>query len=73
VVTPTRKGVYLDFADDKRGFSALIDEKALPDFAALGEPVQGLAGRLIRVRGVVGWNKTAAVDHPEQIELLKDR
>ena len=72
-VTRTRQGVYLDFDDDKRGFAALVADKALPDFAALGEPVQGLSGRLIRVRGVVGWNRTMAVDHPEQVEVLKDR
>ena len=70
-VTPTRQGVYLDFDDDKRGFAVLVDDKALPDFAALGEPVQGLVGRLMRVRGVVGWNRAMAVDHPEQVELLK--
>jgi len=70
-VTPTRQGVYLDFEDDKRGFAVLVDDNALPDFAALGEPVQGLVGRLMRVRGVVGWNRAMAVDHPEQVELLK--
>jgi len=72
-VTPTRQGVYLDFEDDKRGFAALVDDKALADFAALGEPVQGLSGRLLRVRGVVGWNRAMAIDHPEQVELLKGR
>lgn len=71
--TPTRQGVYLDFEDDRRGFAALVDDKALPDFAALGEPIQGLPGRLMRVRGVVGWNRAMAVDHPEQVELLKGR
>jgi len=73
VITPTRQGVYLDFADDKRGFAIRVDDKALPDFAAAGTPVQGLVGKLIRVRGPVGWNTTMAVDHPEQVELLKDR
>jgi len=73
VVTPTRQGVYLDFSDDKRGFAVLVDDKALADFAAAGTPVQGLVGKLIRVRGPVGWNTTMAVDHPEQVELLKAR
>ena len=72
-ITPTRQGVYLDFADDKRGFAALVNDKALPDFAAAGHPIQGLVGRLVRVRGVVGWNRAMAVDHPEQVELLKGR
>jgi micrococcal nuclease len=72
-VTQTRRGVYLDFSDDRRGFAVLVDDKALPDFAAAGSPVQGLVGKLIRVRGPVGWNATMAVDHPEQIELLKER
>jgi len=71
VVTPTRQGVYLDFADDKRGFAARIDDKALPDLAAAGVPPQALAGKLIRLRGVVGWNSVMAVDHPEQITVLK--
>jgi micrococcal nuclease len=71
VVTPTRQGVYLDFADDKRGFAARIDDKALADLDAAGVPAQGLAGKLIRLRGVVGWNSVMAVDHPEQITLLK--
>jgi micrococcal nuclease len=73
VVTPTRQGVYLDFSDDKRGFAVRVDDKALPDFAAAGRPVQGLIGKLIRVRGPVGWNTTMVMDHPEQVELLKDR
>jgi len=73
VVTQTRQAVYLDFADDKRGFAMRIDDKAAPDFTALGMPVQGLVGRLIRVRGPVGWNAVMAVDHPEQVELLKAR
>ena len=73
VLTPTRQGVYLDFDDDKRGFAVLVSDKAKPDFTAMGDPVQGLAGRLMRVRGVVGWNRTMAVDHPEQVELLKGR
>jgi micrococcal nuclease len=70
-VTLTRQGVYLDFADDKRGFAAKIDDKALPDLAAAGVPPQGLAGKLIRLRGVVGWNSVMAIDHPEQITVLK--
>jgi endonuclease YncB( thermonuclease family) len=73
VATPTRQGVYLDFSDDKRGFAVLLGDKALPGFTAAGTPVQGLVGKLIRVRGPVGWNTTMAVDHPEQVELLKER
>ena len=71
VVTPTRQGVYLDFTPDKRGFAARIDGKAQPDLASAGLPVQSLAGRLVRLRGVIGWNAVMAVDHPEQIEALK--
>ena len=72
-VTQARQGVYLDFSNDKRGFAVLVDDKALPDFAAAGTPIQGLVGKLIRVRGPVGWNTTMAVDHPEQVEPLKER
>jgi endonuclease YncB( thermonuclease family) len=73
VITPTRQGVYLDFSDDKRGFAVRVDDKALSDFAAAGTPVQSLVGRLIRVRGPVGWNAVMTVDHPEQVEFLKSR
>jgi hypothetical protein len=72
-VTPTRSGVYLDFRPDKRGFAALIDQHAVADFQAAGIAPQSLSGRLVRVRGLVGWDGLMKLDHPEPVELLKER
>jgi micrococcal nuclease len=72
-VTPTHGGVYLDFRPDRRGFAALIDPSAVRDFQAAGIAPAALKGRLIRVRGVVGWDGLIHLDHPEPVELLKER
>ena len=72
-VTAARGGTYLDFTPDHRGFAVLIAPTALPDLQAAGKPAPGLGGRLIRVRGVVGWDGLMRVDHPEQIEVLKEK
>jgi len=66
-----RGGTYLEFSPDRRGFAALIAPAALPDFASAGKPVGSLVGRLVRVRGVVGWDGVIRVDHPEQVEVLQ--
>jgi len=70
-LTPTRRGTYLEFSDDHHGFAALIAPAALPDLADAGKAAPSLVGRLVRVRGPVGWNGVMALDHPEQIEVLK--
>jgi micrococcal nuclease len=72
-VTPTRRGVYLDFRQDQRGFAALIDPHAVGDFQAAGLAPASLKGRIIRVRGVVGWDGLMTLDHPEPVELVKER
>jgi len=72
-LTATNRGTYLEFSDDHRGFAALVAPGALPDLAAAGKPAASLVGKLIRVRGPVGWNGNMTVDHPEQIEMLKGK
>jgi micrococcal nuclease len=64
--------VILDFGD---GFSAAIAGPALGDFRTAGKAPQSLTGRLLRVRGPIRWGdggRAMRLDHPEQVELLKD-
>jgi micrococcal nuclease len=70
-LTPTARGTYLEFSDDHRGFADLIAPAALADLADAGKPAVSLVGRLVRVRGPVGWNGVMALDHSEQVEVLK--
>jgi hypothetical protein len=72
-VTTARSGTYLDFSKDHSGFAAVIDPHAVGDLTAAGMAPASLAGRLIRVRGMIGWDGQMRIDHPEPIELLKDR
>jgi endonuclease YncB( thermonuclease family) len=72
-VTPTSGGVYLDFADARGGFAAEIDRRAVGRLREAGLAPADLAGRLIRVRGVVGYGGVMRIDHPEQIERLDAR
>ena len=72
-VTPTRNGVFLDFRPDRRGFAALIETRAVRDFEAAGLAPAGLRGRLVRIRGVVGWDGLMTLDHPEPVELVKEK
>jgi endonuclease YncB( thermonuclease family) len=72
-VTSARGGTYLDFAKDHSGFAAVVDPNAVGDLTAAGMTPSSLMGRLIRVRGMIGWDGQMRIDHPEPIELLKDR
>lgn len=66
-------GVHLDFGSDRRGFSVQIPRRSLRDFAADGDGLEALRGRVVRVRGVVRpsrFGPTMLVDHPEQVEVL---
>ena len=72
-VTSARGGTYLDFSKDHSGFAAVIDPNAIGDLTAAGMAPANLTGRLIRVRGMIGWDGQMRIDHPEPIELLKDR
>ena len=66
-------GVYLDFDGAGGGFAVQIARRATSDFERTGLAPQNLAGRLVRVRGVIGGDGLMRVDHPEQVELLRDR
>jgi micrococcal nuclease len=70
-LTPMARGTYLEFNDDHRGFAALIAPGALPELADAGKPAASLVGKLVRVRGAIGWDGAMKVDHPEQVEVLK--
>jgi micrococcal nuclease len=72
-VTAARAGTYLDFSKDHSGFAAVVDPRAVSDLTAAGMAPASLAGRLVRVRGMIGWDGQMRIDHPEPIELLKDR
>lgn len=72
-VTRTAPGTYLDFNAQHQGFAALVASSAEPEFAAADKAAPSLQGRLIRLRGAIGWNGLMRIDHPEQIELLKPR
>ena len=72
-VTAARGGTYLDFSKDHSGFAAVVDPRALGDLTAAGMAPASLVGRLIRVRGMIGWDGQMRIDHPEPIELLKER
>ena len=66
-------GFYLDFSDARGGFAVQIAGRAAPDLRKAGLDPQSLAGKLIRVRGVIVGDGLMRVDHPEQIELLRER
>lgn len=68
-VTDTDRGVYLDFGEGG-GFAAQVPRAAVLDLTEAGLAPTSLQARLIRVRGVVGWDGTMRIDHPEQIEVV---
>jgi endonuclease YncB( thermonuclease family) len=72
-VTMGESGTYLDFSKEHSGFAAVIDPHAVGDLGAAGMAPASLVGRLIRVRGMVGWDGQMRIDHPEPIELLSTR
>ena len=56
------------------GFDAEIAGKAQQDFATAGKAPGQLAGRLVRLRGLIRYGEGGLalhLDHPEQVELLK--
>lgn len=65
---------YLDFTQDwRRGLSVHIPRAAVDDFDLANRSLSALRGRLIRVRGMVRDGRTLWVDHPEALEVLKER
>lgn len=68
-----RKLIYVNFAEDWRNdFTITIARKDLAAFEAAGLDLERLAGKRVRVRGVVEWwnGPMIAATHPEQIEVL---
>jgi micrococcal nuclease len=72
-VTDTGRGVYLDFTGREDGFAAEAPAAAVRDLSQAGLAPQALAARMVRVRGVVGWDGVMRLDHPEQIEVVDGR
>ena len=74
-VAPTERYVYLNFGDDWRtDFTVRLRRTELgQDFARSGIAIEGLAGRLVEVRGYVleAGGPLIEVSHPEQIEVLR--
>ncbi|HKT54795.1 MAG TPA: thermonuclease family protein [Caulobacteraceae bacterium] len=71
--TETRSGAYLDFTPGRNGFAVALTHDAERDLASVGAAPSALVGRLIRVRGMVGWDGAMRIDHPEPIERLKEK
>jgi endonuclease YncB( thermonuclease family) len=71
--TATSSGVYLDFQEEKGGFAAQIARRFVSVFDEAGTAPQSLAGHLVRVRGVIGGDGLMRLDHPEQVEMLRNR
>ena len=65
----------LDFADrPATGFEAEITDEAA--FKTAGKTPEQLRGRLVRVRGPIHYGPDGPLmrlDHPEQVELLKEK
>jgi endonuclease YncB( thermonuclease family) len=68
--------LFLEFGREWRGgFSTETPLEALPRFEAAGLDLRGLQGRLVRVRGEVratAFGPRLRLDHPEQVERLRD-
>ena len=54
------------------GLAAEVAPEALKDFTAAGKAPEALRGRHLRLRGYVRFGPVLVLDHPEQIELLKE-
>ena len=68
--------VFLALDDRPAGFAAEIPFNAQDDFSASGLEPGSLVGRLVRVRGNVFASSAGPrlwLDHPEQVEPLRDR
>jgi hypothetical protein len=71
---PTGSGAAFTQGAARDGLEVELTRNARADFAAGGLPVESLEGRLVRLRGVARATRDGtaiAVDHPEQLELLR--
>jgi hypothetical protein len=68
-----RKLLYVNFAEDWHSdFTITIARKDLAAFETAGFDLERLAGKRVRVRGIIEWwnGPMIAATHPEQIEIL---
>lgn len=72
-VSQGRNATFLEFSGDRRGFAAVIPDAAQEQFRKTDLRPASLANRLVRVRGVIDWDGLMRLDHPEQIERLKEK
>jgi micrococcal nuclease len=74
VAAPEREGgVSIDL---ERWVEAQVPREVEGTFASAGVPLADLPGRLVRVRGLLRPGRgeaTLRLDHPEQVEVLKER
>ena len=70
---PGRDGYKLEMDGARDGFQIEVSRPAAADLAAAGHPPQSLVGKLVRVRGAIGRNGLMRVDHPEAVEVLRER
>jgi endonuclease YncB( thermonuclease family) len=71
-VAPTESHLYLNFGDDWRVDFTVRVRRAELDDAFAGADLEGLAGRLVEVRGVVleAGGPLIELSHPEQMQVL---
>jgi micrococcal nuclease len=71
-VAPTESHVYLNFGADWRADFTVRVRRAEVDGALAGTDLEGLAGRLVEVRGVVleAGGPLIELSHPEQLQVL---
>lgn len=73
--TRTGRGVRLEFGAARGDLAAEIPRAALAEFQAAGREPAAMQGRLLRLRGVARptrWGPTIHLDHPEQLEPLRE-
>jgi len=66
------RSIQTDRLEFDAGFEAEIAYRALDDFKTAAKAPDQLRGRLVRVRGPIRGG-TLRLDHPEQVEMLKER
>jgi hypothetical protein len=71
-VAPTERYVYLNFGADWRADFTVRVRRSELGGALAGVDLEGLAGRLVEVRGVVleAGGPLIELSHPEQIQVL---
>ena len=68
-----RARVYVDFGEGRGGFSLTVTKRLAARFAKAGQPLEGLAGRSLRARGIIGtrYGPQIEISGPEDIEFIE--